>query len=97
VTWVEHIEMPALCLPAKVISVHDLDMPNLGEMPNREVVAYYGLKIITDKGDIIIDYRNDSNGYYGGDLSWPDDDYYYGGVYKQNISDEVWLDVSQDI
>ena len=97
VTWVEHIELPAMGLPAKVISVDDLEMPDLGDMPDCDVVEYYGLKIVTDKGDIIIDYRNDSNGYYGGDLSFPSDEYYYGGVYKQNISDEVWVNVDKDI
>ena len=31
-------------------------------------VAYYGLKITTDNGRAVIDYRNSSNGYYGGSL-----------------------------
>ena len=96
-TWVEHIELPALGFPAKVLSVEDLDMPDLGGQPDCDVVAYYGCKISTDKGDIIIDYRNDSNGYYGGDLSWPTDDYFYGEVYKQNVSKEKWQEVTQDI
>jgi len=70
-TWVEHIEMPALGLPATVIKAEDLEMPDLGDMPECDVVAYYGFKITTDKGELVIDYRNDSNGYYGGNLSWP--------------------------
>lgn len=95
-TWVQHIEMPAHGLPAKVTSVEELEMPDLGDMPDRDVVAYYGLKIVTDKGEIIIDYRNDSNGYYGGNLSWPDD-YHYGGVYGQNESKCIWVDVESDL
>lgn len=48
-------------------------MPNLGDIPTAyepqvECVAYYGLKITTEKGRAVIDYRNDSNGYYGGSL-----------------------------
>ena len=96
-TWVEHIEMPALGFPARVLQVEDLEMPDLGDMPEREVVAYYGLKITTDKGEVIIDYRNESNGYYGGSLSWPSDGGFYGGVYGQNVSNEAWKEVSKDI
>jgi len=96
-TWIEHIELPALGFPAKVISAEELDMPDQGAMPECDVVAYYGFKIVTDKGELIIDYRNESNGYYGGDLVWPDDTYFYGGVYGQNISEEVWKDVVTDI
>ena len=95
-TWIEHIEMPALGLPAKVISVYDLDMPDLGDMPDCDVVEYYGLKITTDRGELVIDYRNDSNGYYGGRLSWPVDSH-YGGVYGQNNSKEEWKEVTKDI
>lgn len=96
-TWVEHIEMPALGLPAKVIKAEDLEMPDLGDMPDCDVVEYYGFKITTDKGEIVIDYRNDSNGYYGGNLSWPDDGYFYGGVHGQNVSSEIWQEVTKDL
>jgi hypothetical protein len=37
-------------------------------MPDVDVVAYYGLKITTETGIAVLDYRNDSNGYYGGSL-----------------------------
>lgn len=96
-TWIEHIELASF--PAKVISVEDLEMPDLGSLEGCDVVAYYGLKITTDKGNIIIDYRNDSNGYYGGNLVFPDDsDYcnFYGGVYGQNKSEEKWIDQAAD-
>ncbi|MBL4753834.1 MAG: hypothetical protein JKY52_09620 [Flavobacteriales bacterium] len=96
-TWVEHITMPYKGLPALVLNVEDLDMPDLGDIKGCDYVQYYGLKIETDKGDIIIDYRNDSNGYYGGNLSWPDDSYFYGGVYGQNVSKEDWKDIIEDI
>lgn len=35
----------------------------------------------------------ESNGYYGGNLVWPDADdspYYYGGVFGQNVSNNQW-------
>tara|TARA_R110000851_G_C12658454_1_gene521109 strand:+ start:65 stop:484 length:420 start_codon:yes stop_codon:yes gene_type:complete len=92
-TWVENIEMPALGLPAKVLTAENIDMPNLGDMPDCDVVQYYGFKLVTDKGELVIDYRNDSNGCYGGNLSWPNDEYFYSGVYGQNVSNEVWQEV----
>ena len=41
----------------------------------------------------MIDYRNESNGYYGGNLCW-DDESFYGGVYGQNVSTMNWQNVS---
>jgi hypothetical protein len=92
-TWVENVDMPALGFPATVLAVEDIDMPDLGDMDGCDVVAYYGCKITTDKGDILIDYRNDSNGYYGGSLTWPGERH-YGGVFNQNESKEVWRDIA---
>lgn len=93
-TWVESIEMPALGLPFTISAVEDLDM---GKEPlsddNFECLQFYGAKIVTDKGDLIIDYRNESNGYYGGSICWPGDHYFYGGVHGQNVSDQVWIDI----
>lgn len=97
-TWVEHIELPARGFPALVTAVEDLDMPDLGQPEEYDVLAYYGCKISTDKGDIVIDYRNDSNGYYGGDLTWPVPEgeyyYFYGGVFGQNVSTKEWREVA---
>lgn len=85
-TWIEHVELPVL--PAKVTAVESVPMPDLpkGE-DDYEVVVSYGFKITTDKGYLDIEYRNESNGYYGGELSWPGD-YFYGGVYGQNVSED---------
>lgn len=88
-TWVESIELLALGFPATVVAVDDLDMPDLGNIEGCDVVAYYGCKITTDRGEIVIDYRNDSNGYYGGSLTWPGE-HHYDGVYGQNNSKEDW-------
>jgi hypothetical protein len=97
-TWVEHVELPALGFPALVIDVVDLDMNKEDEWNDYDLIQYYGCKITTDKGDIVIDYRNSSNGYYGGSIVWPDENgYFYGGVYGQNISENKWIDVTKDI
>lgn len=95
-SWIEHVDLPSYGFPAKVLAAEDIEMPDLGSPDAYECVAYYGFKISTDKGDIIIDYRNESNGYYGGDLSWPDE-CFYGGVYGQNVSSENWVDIKEDI
>lgn len=73
-TWVESIELPALGFPAKVSAVENLRMPEVKESTfhkDADSLSFYGCKIVTNKGEIVIDYRNDSNGYYGGSLSWP--------------------------
>ena len=92
-SWIEHIELPALGFPATVSAVEDLylDGPYTGNPTiDGDVIAYYGCKITTDRGELLIDFRNDSNGYYGGNLSWPEDGYFYGSVYGQNNSKEEW-------
>ena len=91
-TWIEHVEIPALGFPAAVLAIEDLCMPGQPESTfnkDTDVLAYYGCKITTDRGEIVIDYRNDSNGYYGGSLTWPGEDH-YGGVFGQNISTQEW-------
>ena len=93
-TWVEHIELPALGFPALITAVDNLDLPGSEENhPDHDCLAVYGLKISTDKGEIIIDYRNSSNGYYGGNISWPDERH-YGGVYGQNNSNFKWKEIT---
>lgn len=95
-TWVESVELPALGFPAIVTRVEDLDMPDGKESKfhsDPDVLAFYGCKIATDRGEIVIDYRNDSNGYYGGSLSWPGE-HHYGDVWGQNNSTLNWMDIT---
>ncbi len=93
-TWIEEISHPTLGYPALVRSVEDLNLPQEPVKSstfhkNADSLAFYGFKIVTDKGEITIDYRNDSNGYYGGSLTWPAA-HHYGGVYGQNVSEQEW-------
>lgn len=72
-SWIESIDNPGALL-GTVQSVEDIDMPDLGSIDSPkhqgvDCVRYYGLKITTEKGDCVLDYRNDSNGYYGGSLT----------------------------
>lgn len=89
-TWVETIE--ACVFPCVVADQEDIEMrDNLDH--DGGLIQFYGHKITTDKGEIVIDYRNESNGYYGGNLVWPDNNYFYGGVFEQNESKLSWIDL----
>lgn len=91
-TWIEGIEGLDNLIGGVVSAIEEIDMPanivsKYVENPNS--IANYGLKITTDKGHFILDYRNDSNGYYGGHISWIGG-YFYGGVHGQNVSKLKW-------
>jgi len=67
---VEDLDDPQ-ALIGTVMKVENLEMPNLGNVDGVhhkgvDEVSYYGVKITTDAGRCTIDFRNDSNGYYGG-------------------------------
>ena len=94
-TWIEHVTLPALGFPFLVLAEKDVEMPEDMESDGG-TIQFYGFALETDKGDFLIDYRNSSNGYYGGSLVWPGD-YFYGGVFKQNVSEEKWRLVAQDM
>lgn len=71
-TWIESVDDPG-ALRGRVLAVEEVEMPDLGNVDGVHrkdcyQVAYYGLKITTENGRALIDYRNDSNGYYGGSL-----------------------------
>lgn len=89
-TWVESLDNVDALIGGTVAAVEDIDMPELGyDHEEYDVLAFYGCRITTDKGHCTIDYRNDSNGYYGGSLIWSGS-YHYGGVFNQNVSKEEW-------
>lgn len=91
-TWIENVENPEALIGSPVLQAESVHMPTpqSGIKDDGDVITFYGFKISTAKGTCVLDYRNASNGYYGGDLHWPDDTYYYGGVFGQNISKEEW-------
>ena len=78
-TWFESIEGQE-CLTGYVVSVEDIELPDIpareiaaavarrltGQFDYGEHIQYYGIRINTTRGTVIIDYRNSSNGYYGG-------------------------------
>lgn len=73
ISWIEHITKPEF---GGVIT--RVDEPNLDahDNPYRDAPAWASIAIYhtawyTTKGTLIVEYRNESNGYYGGWLSGP--------------------------
>lgn len=67
-SWIEHIEGVRNLVGATVLSVSDRDMPGGIEDEEYEYLQFYGYDIKTDKGNFYFEFRNSSNGYYGGGL-----------------------------
>lgn len=96
-TWIEDVLDPSAVIGSEVLRADDIDLPEEFHTPTKtdngeEEMRYYGFLIETAKGRCTLAYRNSSNGYYGGNLSWPGD-YHYGGVFGQNRSGEKWTSV----
>lgn len=91
-TWIENVQGVEQLIGSKVVAVEDVGKVREEGRQDDEVILFYGCKITSEKGFALIDYRNESNGYYGGNLAWPDDSF-YGGVYGQNGSTEGWREV----
>lgn len=96
-TWIEEVQGIDQIIGSPIVAVEGVGgvKEDSGEQGD-ECIAYYGCKITSGKGYALIDYRNQSNGYYGGNLSWPNDDYFYGGVHGQNISKEEWKQIGDE-
>lgn len=102
-SWIEHIEGVDR-LVGVVKAVPDLDLPGVPDEGDN-VIQVYGYGITTDKGTAVIDFRNESNGYYGGSLilvsGCVDPDakhyhYFYGGVHGQNNPVSGWKPLTED-
>lgn len=93
-TWIEHIELPVNGFPATVLTVEDIDLLIDEEAKNNGYsTQFYGCKIETDKGTLLLDYRNESASNYNGYLTWQDNSLY---KYKP-ISEYNWIEVKEDI
>lgn len=72
-SWIEHLETPGDIVGAKVLSFDDSgpvtqDHPEHDEANGGDSISVYNTVVSTDRGDIVMEYRNSSNGYYGGYL-----------------------------
>ena len=95
-TWIAHVEGVDRLIGGTVVSVEDIPMPGNNERDDDErYIQFYGLAIKTDKGTAVIDYRNESNGYYGGSIS-SDEENHYGGVFGQNVGSGQFVPLVED-
>jgi hypothetical protein len=82
-SWIEHLEAPADIRGARILSIEDSDSvpfdghdcatsgpgrDGYGYRCGHEVLRVYNTRFHTTRGTIVLEYRNDSNGYYGGFL-----------------------------
>lgn len=89
-TWIAEVQGVDQILDSRIVAVEEVGSTRVNEGEQGDtVIAFYGCKITSEKGYALLDYRNESNGYYGGNLAWPGD-YFYGGVHNQNVSTDEW-------
>lgn len=70
-SWIEHLESIPDVDGATLLAVEDGDAveeKNPEVLKNHDCLAVYQTNFRTDRGVIALEYRNDSNGYYGGYL-----------------------------
>lgn len=68
-SWIEHITVPSDIAGATVTAVGEREMGEFEK--DYETIRVYETSFRTDRGDIVVEYRNSSNGYYGGTLRGP--------------------------
>lgn len=76
-SWIEHLEAPDNIHGATITHVMEFSEGEITDdsltmdpltRSNHECLKAYQTVVSTTKGDISIEYRNSSNGYYGGSL-----------------------------
>lgn len=73
-SWIEHVENADQLVGAKVEGVQNVDMSHKNEdnSDKYECLQVYGVKILLkDRPTFFLEYRNSSNGYYGGYITGP--------------------------
>lgn len=66
-TWVADIIGVKYLIGATVYKVENLELPDYNNSCRQEFDDFYGVKLITSKGETTIAYRN-NNGNYGGSI-----------------------------
>lgn len=69
-TWIEDITAPAMGWGGVIAAVSDADTYRVEDDPVHDHLQFYQQVISTTKGDLVIEFRNSSNGYYGGSLTF---------------------------
>ncbi|MDA8355546.1 MAG: hypothetical protein M0Z95_04440 [Actinomycetota bacterium] len=74
-SWIEHLTVPPDIAGAEVISCKEVEMGEFDD--DGETIRVYQTAFQTGKGEIVVEYRNASNGNYGGWLLGPVEDWAY--------------------
>jgi hypothetical protein len=87
-SWIDSVDTPVVPEGRKA-TVVAVQMPEVFEPTHKEesggdhyVRKIYEFRIKTSAGDLVVDFRNDSNGYYGAELS-------LAVVYENRYGDET--------
>lgn len=75
-SWIEHFETPGRLDGAELLGVEDSASVQIDNHPEHDCLQVYWTKFNTSVGSIVLEFRNSSNGYYGGyliDHSTPDE------------------------
>jgi hypothetical protein len=71
-SWIEHLEVP-IDLAGSTFLHFDESEPVEVEHPDHDCLKVYKSSFKTNRGEIVLEYRNSSNGYYGGSLNRRDE------------------------
>lgn len=69
-SWIEHLSGVQALLGHKITGGSETSLGELPRQDNWEVIKAYKTTLTTEKGSFEIEYRNSSNGYYGGTLEF---------------------------
>ena len=70
-SWVEHITVPPDLAGSVFDAVAETNMGEKVDDKDWETIRFYQTSFRCPKGEVIVEYRNSSNGYYGGWLEGP--------------------------
>ena len=70
-SWVEHITVPPDIAGTVFTGYSEQDMGETRDSDDWEVLRVYQTAFQSPKGEVVVEYRNSSNGYYGGWLEGP--------------------------
>ncbi len=66
-SWIEHLEAPKDLEGALLTGYEEIPMSDEW-LNDDEYQQVYESRFLTDRGPIVLEFRNNSNGYYGGSL-----------------------------
>ena len=70
-SWIEHLTVPPDIAGSEITAWSERDMGEKVAEEDYETIKVYETSFRTPKGDIVVEYRNSSNGYYGGWIRGP--------------------------